>query len=86
MLVAGGGGAFLKLGSFGFGFGVEKKDASVFASFTAVTTLVSFLTVVMLGLLEDAIATFFTGGNDFVPLSLSFRFFVLSISYHCRPE
>lgn len=78
-LAGGAGGAFLKLGSFGFGLGAEKKDESDFASFTAVAVgFASFFTAI--GLEEDALprAGFFNGGG---PLesggSFNFRFFSL---------
>jgi hypothetical protein len=73
-----GGGAFLKLGSFGFGLGAEKKDESDFASFTAGTAgFTSFLTI---GLDDDAEPTagFFDGGGAFEGGgSLGFRFLPL---------
>jgi hypothetical protein len=72
-------GAFLKLGSFGLGFGAEKKEESDLASFTAVTEgFVSFFTLVA-GRAEeiDATAGFFVGGPAFDGGSESFRFFDL---------
>jgi hypothetical protein len=72
----GGAGAFLKLGSFGLGFGAEKNEESDLASLTAVAVgLASFLT---LGFDDDAEPTagFFKGGGAFERGgSLSFRFF-----------
>jgi hypothetical protein len=74
------GGAFLKLGSLGFGLGAEKNDESDLASLTAVTTgLVSFLTTT--GFDDDAVPTadFFVGGGAFEGVaSLNFRFFDLT--------
>jgi len=69
-------GAFLKLGSFGFGFGAEKKDESDLASLTAARTtgLGSFFTA---GLDDDvgvARAAFLTGGGAFRGGSFNFRF------------
>lgn len=73
------GGAFLKLGNLGLGFGAEKNEESDFASFTEVTTgLTSFL---MTGAFEGAsvaTATFFVGGANFEGVaSGSFRFLLL---------
>jgi hypothetical protein len=74
--VAGAGGAFLKLGSLGFGFGAEKNDESDLASLTA-AGFVSFFTTT--GFDEDAVPTagFFVGGGGLDGASLSFRFFGL---------
>lgn len=75
------GGAFLNVGSFGFGLGAEKKDESDLASLTAVTTgfAPSFFTVVAAGAArdegpapDDEIACFFSGGAAFG--SVTFRF------------
>lgn len=58
-------GAFLKAGSFGLGFGAEKKDESDLTSFTSFPTdLPSFFTTV---LEDDAAetASFFVGGIVF---------------------
>jgi len=72
-----GAGAFLKLGSLGFGLGAEKNEESDLASFTAVTTgFASFFTI---GLDDDAVPTaaFFGGGMAFDGGgSLGFRFLV----------
>jgi hypothetical protein len=70
-------GAFLKLGSFGFGFGAEKNDESDFASFTEVTNgLISFFTTGLVVVVDDdATAGFFEGGAVFGGGSLGFRFF-----------
>lgn len=77
---AGGGGAFLKLGSLGFGFGAEKNEKSDLASLTAVSRagFVSFFTTT--GLDDEAVPTagFFGGGGAFNGASLSFRFFGLT--------
>lgn len=71
----GGAGAFLKLGSFGFGLGAEKNEESDLASLTAVTGgFTSFLTM---GFDDDAEPTagFFDGGSVFEGGgSLGFRF------------
>lgn len=76
----GAGGAFLKLGSFGFGFGAEKNEKSDLASLTAVgkTGFDSFF--IITGLDEDAMPTagFFIGGGTFDGASLSFRFLGLT--------
>lgn len=73
----GAGGAFLKLGSFGFGLGAEKNDVSSFASLTAgATGLVSFFTTT--GFEEEGVPTAgFLGGGAFLTGrdSLGFRFF-----------
>jgi hypothetical protein len=75
---AGGAGAFLKLGSLGFGLGAEKNDESDLASFTAVTAgLTSFFTM---GFDDDAKPTagFLDGGGVLEGGgSLSFRFLPL---------
>jgi hypothetical protein len=56
----------LKLGSFAFGFGAEKKDESERASLTAIAGFVSFFTGVGFELdALGAIATFFAGGGAF---------------------
>jgi hypothetical protein len=66
-------GAFLKLGSFGLGFGAEKNDESDLASFTAVTTgFVSFFATGRED--EELTAIFLIGGGGLVGGSLSFRF------------
>lgn len=72
-----GGGAFLKLGNFGFGLGPEKKEESDFASFTSLTTdLPSFLTATGLAeLVEVETAAFLEAGADFADAVSAFRFF-----------
>lgn len=76
-----GAGAFLKLGSFGFGFGAEKKEESDLKSLDAGTVgLVSFFTTVVLAVGADGeeTATFFVGGGALAAGgSFSFRFFTL---------
>jgi len=69
-------GAFLKLGSFGLGFGAEKNDESDLESLTAgVECLVSFFTTVPL---DVETAVFLAGGGAFAAGgSLSFRFLAL---------
>jgi hypothetical protein len=71
-----GAGAFLKVGSFGFGLGAEKNEESDLASFTAVTTAFgSFFTAGGLDSAGGATAIFFAGGAVFAGSgSLSFRF------------
>ena len=73
---AGGGGAFLKLGSFGFGFGPEKNEESDFASLTSLTTaFASFLTATgFVEVVEVETAAFFEGGTDFTDALSAFRF------------
>lgn len=73
------GGAFLKLGNLGLGFGAEKNEESDFASFTEVTTgLTSFLTTGAFEGASDVTATFFVGGANFEgAVSGSFRFLLL---------
>ena len=66
-------GAFLKLGSFGLGFGAEKNDESDFASLTApafVAVIVDFVIC--------ATAVFFVGGPGFGGGSDGFLFFVFA--------
>ena len=62
----------MKLGSFGFGFGVEKNDESDLASLTApaFVATVEILTVV------GVTAVFFAGGPGFEGGSDDFLFFV----------
>lgn len=74
------GGAFLKLGSFGLGFGAEKNEESDLASLTEVTTgLTSFLTMGAFEGAGVATATFFAGGADFDgAASGSLRFLLLA--------
>jgi hypothetical protein len=69
-------GAFLKVGSFGFGLGAEKNEESDLASFTEVTTVLgSFFTATAFEGADGATATFFVGGAVFEGVgSLSFRF------------
>jgi hypothetical protein len=74
-------GAFLKVGSFGFGLGVEKNDESDFASFTAVTGLISFFTTGLVIEVGEATADFFKGGAAFEGGSLDFRFFPFGSIY-----
>lgn len=82
LLTGTGTGAFLKLGNFGLGFGVEKNDESDFASLTAVTEIIGFAlslmslrTTAFTVIAEFASACFFCGGCGFVGSSLGFRFF-----------
>lgn len=72
-------GAFLNVGSFGFGLGAEKKEESDLASFTEVTTAFdSFFTAGDLDGAGGATAIFFAGGAVFVGCgSFSFRFLLL---------
>lgn len=65
-------GAFLKLGSFGFGFGVEKNDESDFASLTAPPFVVTVVVLTVVGVT----AVFFAGGPGFGGGSDGFLFFV----------
>ena len=82
-------GAFLKLGNFGLGFGVEKNDESDFASLTAVTETIGFalsfmslMTTAFTVIAEFERACFFWGGCGFVESSPGFRFFSFeSIKY-----
>lgn len=71
-------GAFLKLGSFGFGFGAEKNDESDLASLTSLTAdLTSFL---MTEALDDETVEgvlFFKGGADFEAGASALRFLPL---------
>lgn len=73
-------GAFLKLGSFGFGLGAEKKDESDFASLTEVTTC--FASFLMSGTFigsGGATANFLDGGAVFDEgTSPSFRFLLFA--------
>lgn len=69
-------GAFLKLGSFGFGFGVEKNDESDLASFTAPAFAVTVVVLIVVGVT----AVFFAGGPDFGGGSDGFLFFVFKSS------
>lgn len=75
--LTGAGGAFLKLGNFGLGFGAEKKEESDFASFTSLTTfLASFFTTTGFpdeGPAVDS-AVFFIGGAVFDDEASAFRF------------
>ena len=78
------GGAFLKLGNFGFGFGAEKNDESDFASLTVVVTTLGFTcaTFEVVAVFAAATDGFFGGGAAFDELSSeSFRFFVFSIFF-----
>ncbi len=76
--------AFLKLGSFGFGFGAEKNDESDLASFTAAAapgvfglSLVSLTATGFAATLFET-ASFFCGGRGLtLGGSLGFRFFDL---------
>lgn len=70
-------GAFLKLGSFGLGFGAEKNEESDLESLTAgMECLVSFFTAVPLD--NEETAGFLAGGGAFAAGgSLSFRFLAL---------
>lgn len=74
--LATGGGAFLKLGSFGLGFGAEKNEESDFASLTDVIAgFASFFKVAGLDVAEVATAGFFAGGATFDEGgSVGFRF------------
>lgn len=67
-----GAGAFLKLGSFGLGFGLEKKDESDLASLTALV----FVAVVVDFMVVSVTAVFFAGGPGFGGGSDGFLFFV----------
>lgn len=67
-----GAGAFLKLGSFGLGFGVEKNDESDFASLTAPAFVVAMVDFAIAGVT----AVFFGGGPGFGGGSDDFLFFV----------
>ena len=69
-------GAFLKLGSFGLGFGVEKNDESDFASLTAP----AFVTVVVVLTVVGVTAVFFVGGAGFGGGSDGFLFLVFESS------
>jgi len=69
-------GAFLKLGSFGLGFGVEKNDESDFASLTAP----AFVAAVEILTVAGVTAVFFAGGPDFGGGSDDFLFFVFGSS------
>jgi hypothetical protein len=72
-------GAFLNVGSFGFGLGAEKNEESDLASFTEVTTAFgSFFTIEDFDRTGGATAIFFGGGADFMGCdSFSFRFLLL---------
>ena len=69
-------GAFLKLGSFGLGFGVEKNDESDFASLTAP----AFVAAVMVLTVGGVTAVFFAGGPGFGGGSDGFLFFIFKSS------
>ena len=69
-------GAFLKLGSFGLGFGVEKNDESDFASLTAP----AFEAAVVILTVAGVTAVFFAGGPGFGGGSDGFLFFVFESS------
>ena len=78
-VLVGAAGAFLKLGSLGFGFGAEKNDESDLASFTAVTTgFASFFTA---GREEAGVrANFLMGKTPLGGGSLNFRFLLFEPS------
>ena len=65
-------GAFLKLGSFGLGFGVEKNDESDFASLTAL----ALVAAVVILTAADVTAVLFAGGPGLGGGSDGFLFFV----------
>ena len=69
-------GAFLKLGSLGLGFGVEKNDESDFASLTAP----AFVAAVVVLTVADVTAVLFAGGPGFRGGSDDFLFFVFKSS------
>jgi hypothetical protein len=75
-----GAGAFLNVGSFGFGLGAEKNDESDFASFTDVTIgFGSFFTTAGLDGADGVTAIFFAGGAIFEGCgSLNFRFLLFA--------
>jgi len=66
----------LKLGSFGFGFGVEKNDESDLASLTAPAFVVTIVVLIVV----DVTAVFFAGGPGFGGGSDGFLFFVFESS------
>ena len=66
----------MKLGSFGFGFGVEKNDESDLASLTAPIFVVTVMVLAVAGVTAD----FFAGGPGFGGGSDGFLFFVFESS------
>ena len=77
---AAGAAAFLKLGSFGFDFGVEKNDESALALTAVTTTFASFFTPAFA--VPGPTAIFFVGGAlllDTPAPSASFLFLLLSV-------
>jgi len=78
-------GAFLKLGSFGFGFGAEKNDESDLASLTAGEGLTGSLLTATGFAGPTAVfdrASFFAGGAVLGVASSSLRFFALESIQH----